>query len=112
MGSGRRRSDIVSGNINPPLSGELPGALFVFHRGHYLLRLKYFGLEECLEQNAAHFSGSENRYPEAVKRRSGYVCTHRISLWLFLRLLLRGRGRNPGVDPLLHQIEGQSAGIQ
>ena len=57
-----RRGHIVSRNIDPPLRRELPGALLVFHRGHDLLRLKHFGFEESLDQNPAHFPGSQNGY--------------------------------------------------
>ncbi len=106
-----RRGDIVGRNIDPPLSGELPGSLLVLHRGHNLLRLKHLGLEKGLEQNPAHLPGSENGYPEAGKRMSGCVCTHRISLGYFCVFCCVFE-RDPAVDPLLQQIERQSSGIQ
>ena len=100
-------SHIVGGNIDPPLSGELPGALFVLHCGQNLLRLQHLGLEEGLEQNPAHFSGSENGYPEAGKRMTGCVCAHRISLTYFCVFccVLRPRSRYRSAAPVNRAAE-------
>ena len=103
-----RGGHIVSRYIDPPLRGELPGALLVFHRSHNLLRLKYLGLEERLEQNSAHFPGSQNGYLEAGKRLPGCVSAHEVSLTYFcvfccaIQLSIA----------LLQGIEGQRAGIK
>ena len=72
-----RGGHIVGGYIDPPLRGELAGALLVFHRRHDLLRLQHLGLEERLEQNPTHFAGPENGDAKAGKRLPVCISAHR-----------------------------------